>query len=160
MPVAASSGGQADLAARAVTGPFHDLSAAQAAGYSVEVADLAGLTCIADPTGMGSIGIHYLDPTLLHGSVSATTPEVLVSAPGPNGQMRLDALEYLVPKANWDAARGGLDAAPPSLSGQEFMLTLAGNRYGLPDFYSLRAWIWDPNPNGMFAMWNPRVTYP
>lgn len=161
MPVAAASGGQSGFAAaRAATAAFHDLNAAKAAGYSVVVADLAGLTCIADPSGAGGMGVHYLNPALLDGSVSATTPELLVYAPDRHGTLRLVALEYLVLKADWDAAHGGPGAAPPSLFGQAFDLTLAGNRYGLPDFYSLHAWIWDPNPSGMFAEWNPRVTCP
>jgi len=158
MPVAAASGRPSGLAAaRAATARFHSLRAAKAAGYTVLVADTAGLTCIADP-GMGAMGFHYLDPKLLDGSVSATRPEILVYAPDPNGRLHLVALEYLVKKADWDTAHGGPDAAPPSLFGQTFNFTPAGNRFGLPDFYSLHAWIWDPNPSGMFAMWNPRVS--
>jgi hypothetical protein len=34
----------------------------------------------------------------------------------------------------------------------------AGNRYGLPDFYELHAWIWRPNPRGMFDDWNSSVS--
>ena len=34
----------------------------------------------------------------------------------------------------------------------------AGNRYGLPDFYELHAWIWRPNPSGIFQNWNPKVS--
>jgi len=30
-----------------------------------------------------------------------------------------------------------------------------GNRYGLPPFYELHAWIWQNNPDGMFKDWNP-----
>jgi len=32
------------------------------------------------------------------------------------------------------------------------------NRYGLPPFYSLHAWIWKPNPSGLLFAWNPRVS--
>lgn len=162
-PALAASGGQANVsAARAATASFHKLSAAQAAGYTVEVADLAGVTCIEDADMSGTMGVHYLnldlapelvDPTVA-GSVQATTPEILVYEPGPNGQLRLVALEYLVLRANWD----GDHAERPSLFGREFDLTLAGNRYGLPDFYSLHAWIWSPNPIDMFAPFNPRVS--
>ncbi len=56
----------------------------------------------------------------------------------------------------WDAAHD----APPSLFGEEFMLTPEGNRYGLPAFYSLHAWAWETNPSGDFAMWNPDVSCP
>jgi hypothetical protein len=37
-------------------------------------------------------------------------------------------------------------------------LVQAGNRYGLPDFYELHAWIWKFNPLGMHNDWNPDVT--
>ena len=39
----------------------------------------------------------------------------------------------------------------------EFDFTDAPNRYGLPPFYSLHAWIWKDNPAGAFEMWNPSV---
>ncbi len=32
-----------------------------------------------------------------------------------------------------------------------------GNRFGLPAFYSLHAWIWKHNPSGTFEPWNPQV---
>ena len=95
------------------------------------------------------------DPTAA-ASVDASTPELLVFAPGTNGRERLVALEYLTIKASWDAQHAG----PPSLFGQTFNETNAPNRFGLPAFYSLHAWIWAPNPDDMFAPWNPRVTCP
>jgi len=164
IPVAAKSDGQADVAgAREATAAFHDLSAAHDAGYVGLVADLAGITCI-ESASSGAMGIHYLNPTLAPelfdataaATVDAATPELLVYAPGPNGELRLVALEYLALKASWDANNDG----PPSLFGQTFSTTLAGNRYGLPDFYSLHAWIWDPNPTDLFAPYNPRVDCP
>jgi len=56
-------------------------------------------------------------------------------------------------KAAWDAKH----AAAPSLFGHSFDVTPGGNRFGLPAFYSLHAWIWKQNPAGRFAMWNPTV---
>jgi hypothetical protein len=44
--------------------------------------------------------------------------------------------------------------------GIHFELIPAGNRYGLPDFYELHAWIWRSNPLGMFTDWNPRMHCP
>lgn len=155
-PVAAA--GQPGLAAlRNATAPFHDIDAAVAAGYSVEVADLAGITCIADPNGAGTMGIHYLNPALLDDSVNATTPELLIYAPAANGGLKLIAVEYLVLKAAWEEANGP-GASPPELFGEHFHLIPAGNRYGLPDFYELHAWVWKPNPSGMFFEWNPQVS--
>lgn len=166
IPVAAAADGQSDVAAaRSATASFHDLATAQAAGYGVRVADVNNITCIADPGGAGGMGVHYLNPSLVpelfdpsaDASVNAATPELLVYAPGPDGTQRLVALEYLTIKASWDAQHNGV---APSLFGQTFNTTLAGNRFGLPDFYSLHAWIWDPNPTDLFSPWNPRVTCP
>ncbi|HEX5452128.1 MAG TPA: hypothetical protein VFW86_07020 [Candidatus Limnocylindrales bacterium] len=164
IPVTAKSDGQSALAAaRMATARFHDLDAAQAAGYAVRVADLNGITCIDNP-GTGAMGVHYLDPNLVPelfdasaaATVDAATPELLVFAPGSGGTQRLVALEYLTIKASWDAQHAG----PPSLFGQTFNETPAGNRYGLPAFYSLHAWIWDPNPTDLFSPWNPTVSCP
>ena len=47
--------------------------------------------------------------------------------------------------------------APPMLFGQEFNFTDVPNRYGLPPFYSLHAWVWKDNPAGPFEMWNQSV---
>jgi hypothetical protein len=164
IPVTAKSGGQSELAAaRTATARFHDLDTAKAAGYAVRVADVNGITCIDNP-GTGAMGVHYLDPGLIPelgdasaaATVDAATPELLVFAPGSNGTQRLVALEYLTIKASWDAQHSG----PPSLFGQTFNTTAAGNRFGLPAYYSLHAWIWDPNPTDLFSPWNPRVSCP
>jgi hypothetical protein len=160
--VTVAGGGQSALSsARDATAGFHSLDSANAAGYSVRVADLAGITCI--DSAAGAMGVHYLNPALapeLFGSVvptiDAETPELLVYEPGPNGQLNLVALEYLTLKASWDASH----ASPPSLFGRTFDSTPAGNRYGLPAFYSLHAWIWNHNPTSIFAPYNPKVTCP
>lgn len=153
-PVAAAADQSAVAALRDATAAFHSLAAAKAAGYTVEVADLAGITCIADPNGAGTMGIHYLKPSLLDDTVNATTPELVIYAPSGDGQLRLVAVEYLVLQAAWDA----VNASPPALFGEEFHLTPAGNRYGLPAFYELHVWAWHPNPSGMFYEWNPTIS--
>ena len=132
------------------TARFHDLDQAIAAGYSVEVADLSGATCIAQP-GEGAMGVHMLDPSLLEGTIDATKPELLVYEPRSDGSLKLVALEYLVFEAAWQGDE------PPALFGQEFDYVGEPNRYGLPPFYALHAWIWKPNPSGLFHAWNPRV---
>jgi hypothetical protein len=84
---------------------------------------------------------------------------------GHGGVLQLAALEYVVIKGDWDARQVLPQSAvgvreipvPPMLFGQEFNFTNAPNRYGLPPFYSLDAWIWKDNPAGTFAMWNPTV---
>ena len=140
--------------ARAGTAGYHSLKAAVSDGYGL-LTDAAGIACIDKP-GEGGMGIHYANGALVGDpAVDAATPEVLVYEPRKNGRLRLVAVEYVVLQSAWEQA--GNDEAP-SLFGQEFELTPAGNRYGLPPFYELHAWIWKHNPSGMFDDWNPRVT--
>ena len=136
--------------AKSATARFHDLEKAKAAGYAVTVQDAAGITCIAQP-GQGAMGVHMLNPSLLDETINAKTPELLVYEPKANGELKLVALEYLVFVGDWKGS------APPSLFGRQFDLIGAGNRYGLPPFYALHAWIWKPNPSGILEPYNPRV---
>ncbi len=138
--------------AKSSTARFHDLDQAIAAGYSVKVADLAGIECIAQP-GEGAMGVHMLNPALLFddGVIDAEQPELLVYEPRNDGTLKLVALEYLVLAEDWTGA------TKPALFGKQFDTTEAGNRYGLPKFYALHAWIWKPNPSGILHAWNPRV---
>ena len=136
-------------AARAATARYHVTHP----GYGL-LRDAAGIACIDSPAA-GAMGIHYVNGDLVgDGVVDATTPELLVYEPQADGRQRLVALEYVVFQADWDAAH----AAAPELFHREFELVGAGNRYGLPAFYELHAWVWRHNPSGMFADFNPRVT--
>ena len=137
-------------AARAATARFHNGHP----GYGL-LTDAAGIACIDNPAG--GMGIHYVNGALVaDGEVDATRPELVVYEPEPNGRQRLVAAEYVVFQADWDPHH----ASPPELFGEEFELVPAGNRYGLPPFYELHAWLWKHNPAGMFEDWNPRVTCP
>ncbi len=150
-PVAGAESGL--VALRDATAPFHSLAAAETAGYSVQVYDLAGITCITDPNGTGTMGIHFLNPALL-GTVDPAKPQLVIYVPRDDGSLQLVAVEFLAIAADWDATH----TSPPELFGQQFRLTTAPNRYGLPDFYELHVWAWQPNPLGMFNEWNPRVS--
>ena len=138
--------------AKSATARFHDVEQAKAAGYTVTVADLAGITCIEDPQGTGTMGVHLLNPDLLFdgGRVDADEPEILVYEPRNDGSLKLVALEYLVFKSEYGAGR-------PSLFGQQFDEIRAANRYGIPESWALHAWLWKPNPSGMLKPYNPRV---
>ena len=138
--------------ARAATARFHNIDAALAAGYGL-CTDAAGIACIDNPAG--GMGIHYVRGALVgDGAVNAATPEALVYEPTKNGRLRLVAVEYVVIRTDWDAAH----ASPPSLFGEPFTAVSSVNRYGLPPFYELHAWIWQNNASGMFEDWNPRVS--
>lgn len=132
---------------RKATAPFHILDDALAAGYA------QFLGCVGEP-GEGAMGTHFVNGELIGDTVvDALRPEALMFEPGPNGRMRLVGVEYIVFQDAWDAE----NASPPSLFGEHFHLVGSPNRYGVPAFYALHAWIWQHNPHGMFEDWNPRV---
>jgi hypothetical protein len=150
--VALASGGSDLAAARRATAVYHRVSAAEHAGYA-EFRDADGIACI-DNLPDGAMGVHYVNGSYVGDTtLDPTTPEAVVYEPMPNGRLRLVALEYIVFQAAWDAEH----SSPPELFGQPFMLVPAPNRFGIPAFYQLHAWIWKHNPSGMFQMWNPRV---
>lgn len=147
----ASASPASDLgAARQASAAFHSVEAAEAAGYTLELADIYGETCIADraePTA-GAMGVHLVNPDLLDDTLDPAQPEVLVYQYRRNGTLKLVAVEYVAFKTDVPVQ--------PSLFGAAFDSN-SGARYGLPAFWALHAWLWKPNPSGMFAMWNPSV---
>ena len=155
----ATSGGEKALAgARAATARYHDLATAKADSYGI-FPDAAGIACI-DNQPTGGMGIHYVKGSLVFNpdgtpntDLDPEHPEALVYAPNAAGQTRLAALEYIVFKDAWDAVH----SSPPSFFGQQFQTTPAGNRFGIPAFYSLHAWVWEPNSDGLLQPWNPKV---
>ncbi len=155
VPTAATAGpaGETVTNVRDATAGFSDPAAALAAGYDL-LTDAADIVCIDQP-GSGAMGIHYVKGTLVQaGKIDAARPQALVYQRTDDGRLQLAGVEYVVLQAEWDAAH----TAPPSLFGVKFALTIAENRYGLPPFYSLHAWVWKDNPTGMFSMWNPSVS--
>jgi len=127
---------------RAATARFHELTVAQAAGYNFAVPG-----CFELP-GTGGMGYHYLNFSAVDLTIDILHPEAMVYAPGPNGQLQLGAVEYLVPAALWDAGH----SEPPKLFGHTFEFD---SDFGT---YELHAWLWKNNPSGMFEPWNPTVT--
>lgn len=144
-------------AARTATRDVQHPPAAKAAGYGL-LRDAKGIACIS-MKGMGGMGVHYVNGSLVDAKVRLRHPEALVYRFTRNGHLRLAALEYVVIRKVWRDAHGA-NAPRPELFGKRFNLTPAGNRFGLPAYYSLHAWLWYANPAGRFAMWNPRVHCP
>ena len=147
-----ANAGAADLStARAATARFHQVGEATTAGYG-EFRDAAKIACIETP-GVGVMGIHYANGLALGDAVlDPAKPEALVYQPLPNGKLRLVAAEYIVFQGAWLEAG---NTSGPTLFGQPLKLIPMGNRYGLPPFYEIHAWIWQHNPSGMFKDWNP-----
>jgi hypothetical protein len=130
---------------RAATVMFRNTDTAKAGGYI----SVPGLDYCFDNPGVGGMGYHLIKTSSLDLNVNMLEPEAMVYAPGPNGQLQLVAVEYIVPATVWEAAG---NTQPPFLLGQTFHLDAA---LGV---YILHAWIWRENPLGMFEDWNPKVS--
>ena len=153
-PATAGVAGQV-AQARAATHTFTHPGAAQKKGYAL-LKDAKGIACIS-MKGMGARGVHYANGSLVDGKIQLRHPEALVYRFTVNGHLRLAALEYLVLRKDWRAHH---PTGRPTLFGHRFNFTPAGNRFGLPAYFSLHAWVWYANPAGRFQMWNPRVHCP
>lgn len=148
--------GEADdiAAAKAGTATFSSVAAADAAGYGLPPEGPLH-ECIASFDNTGAMGMHHINGDLVGDiELDPATPEALVYEPAADGSLTLVALEYVVFAEAWDAAN---DEAP-MLFDQMFMRVDEPNRYELPAFYALHAWVWKDNPSGTFASFNPNVT--
>jgi hypothetical protein len=158
---ASAAGGSGTAGVRAATAGYHSIDAARASGYGQLPEGTPLHYCIDedldldDSDGKPAMGVHLVNGPLLDAVVDEKRPEVLVYEPTRNGGMRLVAVEYVVFEADWQATGA---AAPPRLLGQAFDHVEAPNRYGLPSFYALHAWVWRHNAHGMFADMNPQVS--
>ena len=93
-----------------------------------------------------NMGRHFLKTSLLDAKFEAEGPELLVYSPHENGRMELVAVEYAVPLDLSAAAPDGFRGA----ADQWF----ADHRFGL---WTLHAWTWKDNPDGVFSPTNTRV---
>ena len=144
---AADAQGQAELAqVRAATARFHR----PAAALDAQWAPVPGLDFCFDNQA-GGMGFHYINGDLLNDpALDLTQPEAMVYVPGPNGQLQLGAVEWIVPATFVDPDN------PPTMLGQTLHLDTDD---GLP-VYVLHAWIFKNNPLGVFEDWNPNVSCP
>ena len=147
--VAFAAGGSLGQAGKA-TAAYKDVNKAIAAGYSFRLPDKTGKTCIAQAP-QGGMGVHMVNKKLLDATIDVNKPEAMVYAPAKGGKMDLVAIEYVVFKSAWK------NSSAPSLFGQQFAFTPTPNRFGLPAYYSLHAWLYKKNPSGLLSPWNPQV---
>ena len=138
---------------RRLNSRYHSLDAAAADGFAFGINGLLQV-CVAHPT-LGAMGYHYGNQERFEDvTIDELAPEVLVYQTADDGSLKLGAVEWVVPKVAWDAVHG-VDAPPPMVHGHELMvLNTALN------WYVGHAWLWEPNPSGILADWNPLVTCP
>ncbi len=123
------------------TSRFHSMGQAIKAGY------VPSDHCVSVP-GLGGMGYHWANPSLIDPVFDPLKPEVVLYASGPGGKLRLVAIEYIV--INVGQPR-------PMFGSQPF--NIGGTPTPAPH-WSLHVWLYHDNPNGMFTPFNPTITCP
>lgn len=136
-------------AVKAATARYHSFKQAQRAGYTV-----VGEPCVASP--LGTMGVHAINPALMADSaIDPLRPDILLYVPDKRGKLRLIGLEY------WKAdADGSLATDPdrPSVLGQPFDGPMPGHNPTMPVHYDVHVWLFEENPSGFFAPFNPNLS--
>ena len=121
------------------TSRFHSTTQAINAGHVPDE------HCVSLP-GVGGMGFHWVNPTLVDPVFDPLKPEAVLYAPGPDGTLRLVALEYIVINTGQPA---------PMFGSQPF--DVGGTPIPAPH-WSLHVWLYEDNPTGMFKPFNPNVS--
>ncbi len=150
IPVAASAD-PGDLGAvRGATAKYHQVENAIADGYELGYNGII-TGCIAHPTA-GAMGYHYFRADLIDDpAVDPLQPEGLVYEELPNGELKLVAVEWIVP----GPVPPDPTLEPPTVLGED--MHVLNPALG---WYIHHAWVWKHNPSGIFSDWNPRVDCP
>ena len=130
-------------ALRVLFAKYHDMEKALEHGYKFVP------PCVSDPE-LGGMGDHYSrnaddDFGRGDGTYALERPQYLVYAPQKNGSRRLAALDYTVPYEKWHSDKA------PEFFGIPFT---RNDGFGVWMFH---IWIFQHNPAGIFANFNPRV---
>jgi len=133
---------------RKVTERFKSLDVAKKAGYSTQITP-----CWAHHSA-GAMGYHYGNTNLFDATARLLEPEVVIYEPQKNGSMKMVGLEYIVPLDAWQSAGHDLNNPTdvPQLLEQKF------TRHSFLPIFKLHIWVWEKNPSGTYADWNPRVS--
>lgn len=125
---------------RRATARYHDVTVAEESGY-VQVSPF-----------VPGMGYHYLKESLMDDEVIPTKPEALVYVDNPadESKRRLVAVEYLIPEG-LVGQQSDLDGKFPGVDGD------AWHHEHEIHAWTLHAWIWYPNPEGVFHPANSRV---
>lgn len=135
---ALSAAANRDLAAlRAATAGLHRFEQAAPAGYDEQFPP----GCFSDATG--AMGFHYIKSENV-GTLEAAKPQLVLYEPQADGSRKLVGVEYILPGDPSDPA--------PVLFDQPFTYNTTFK------VWALHAWVWENNPLGIFASWNPRVS--
>jgi hypothetical protein len=122
------------------TARYHNVDAAIEDGFVF----LHGCETRPDEGPAGELWVHF--GRLMDGVIDPSAPDALLYEPGANGRLTLLGVELAVPYPLWTGQQ------PPRFMGAEFQRE---DEFGV---FGLHVWVWDRNPEGMFAESNPNVT--
>jgi hypothetical protein len=146
---AAAKGSDPWQRVKAATARYHSFKQAEKHGYTAE-----GEPCVASP--QGTMGIHAINPTLMADStIDPMRPEILLYVPDKHGKLRLVGLEYWKSDADGDLET---DDDRPSVLGQPLDGPMPGHNPTMPVHYDVHAWVFEVNPSGFFAPFNPSLS--
>ena len=136
---------------RASHARYQDIANALADGFQLGYRGVV-TGCVQMP-GVGAMGYHYFNTAKMDDpTIDEMDPEVLVYHTGPDGELKLGAVEWVVPKVAWEAAG---NADPPVVYERQLHIINP-----VLNWYVEHAWVYDSNPLGVFADFNPDVTCP
>jgi hypothetical protein len=140
-----------DLAqVRQATAKYHDVNVALADGF------IRTPACVESPDG--GMGIHFIHPArLMDPAENILEPEVLLYAETGDG-MKLLGVEYFYGIGAPDTPVPNPAPPSPILFGRTFDGPMEAHEPGQPPHYDLHVWVWQANPSGIFAPFNPNVS--
>jgi hypothetical protein len=104
------------------------------------------------------MGFHYVNPQrAMDPAIDLTAPEILLYA-SVNGNLKLVGVEYFYGVGAPDAPVPNPAPPAPVLFGLPFDGPMLGHEPGMPPHYDLHVWVWQANPSGIFAPFNPNVS--
>ena len=140
-----------DLAkVRQATAKYHDVNAALADGF------IRTPACVESPDG--GMGIHFIHPArLMDPAISLLEPEILLYMESGNG-LKLLGVEYFQGIGAPDTPIPNPTPPAAVIFGRPLDGPMDAHEPGQPPHYDLHAWVWQGNPSGIFAPFNPNVS--
>ena len=129
------------MSVRRATARFHSTAQALNAGYEPDD------HCVSAP-GLGGMGYHWVNPSLVDPVFDPVNPEAILYATGPGGNLRLIAVEYIV-----------INVGQPRPMFGNYPFDIGGAPIPVPH-WTLHVWLYENNPSGLFAPFNPNVSCP
>lgn len=140
---------------RQVTDKYHDVNVAFAEGF-------INFNPRCESSAAGGMGYHFGLPSRLNAPPSMLEPALLLYNGDGSGGFQLVGVEYFqaVIQDGRPYFGDGRDLRPqpaPTMFGQTFNGPMPGHTPDMPWHWDLHVWVWQANPAGTFAQWNPAM---